>query len=179
MKLHPKVLFGVIFIIFLVIKSSGIPGNINTVSSFNIWKFLGKWYEIARMEQFYEKNLSNTSIECLINENGTILIYNSGYNNISKKWVKAVGKVRLKSIQTEASFEICYYNIFNSRYSIIGIDEDYQYALIMGSDIKKAWIISRSISLPENIKSDFLELANSFGIDISSFIWVVHDLPYE
>lgn len=57
-----------------------IPDGAVAVTGFNIDRYLGKWYEIARLDFRFEKNMNHTTAEYSLNEDGTVQVVNRGFN---------------------------------------------------------------------------------------------------
>lgn len=71
-----------------------IPKGASAVKPFNKDKYLGKWYEIARMDFKFEKNLNNVTATYSLNEDGTIKVDNQGYDYVKNVWKRSVGKAK-------------------------------------------------------------------------------------
>ena len=117
---------------------ASIPKGATAVSPFEKDRYLGLWYEIARKDFKFERNLNNTTAEYSLNEDGSIKVVNRGYN-------------------------------------VIALDVDYRYALIAGKDLDLLWILSRETTVPDEIKDQYLQLAEEIGYDTSDLIWVEHN----
>ena len=74
---------------------ASIPEKAEAVSPFNKEKYLGKWYEIARLDFKYEKDLNNTTANYTINPNNTIKVVNKGYNYVKRNGQKPMEKQSL------------------------------------------------------------------------------------
>lgn len=159
----------------MLFSCSTIPKGVTAVHQFDKNKYLGKWYEIARMDFKFEKNLNNTSAEYAINSNGTIKVLNKGYNTKTNKWKTATGKAKFVKDETVAMLKVSFFGPFYSGYNIIALDKDYKYALIAGKNLKYLWILSREITIPADIKKSYLELAQKAGYKITDLVWVKHD----
>lgn len=77
-----------------------IPKGAVAVKHFDKERYLGKWYEIARLDFKYEKDLDNTTAEYSLNDNGTIKVDNQGYNTKKRKRYKPLVKQSLLEIKT-------------------------------------------------------------------------------
>lgn len=152
-----------------------IPKGAVAVKPFDTEKYLGTWYEIARFDYRFEKNLNNVTATYSLKKDGTIKVDNKGYNFKKNKWEEAIGKAKPASDPTEAKLKVSFFGPFYSGYNVIAIDKDYKYALVAGENLKYMWILSRETTIPENIKADYLKLAQSVGYDTSKLIWVSHD----
>lgn len=154
---------------------TSIPKGAVAVKPFDIDKYLGKWYEIARMDFRFERDLNNTTANYSRNENGTIKVDNRGYNYVTKEWKQAIGKAKPAGQPGEARLKVSFFGPFYSGYNVIALDSAYTYALIAGNNLKYLWILSRETTVPEEIKTSYLKIAKDLGYDISALIWVEHD----
>ncbi|MEX1188720.1 MAG: lipocalin family protein [Bacteroidia bacterium] len=154
---------------------SSIPGGAAAVSPFKKEKYLGKWYEIARFDYRFERDLNNTTAEYSLKENGKIKVVNQGYNYVKKKWTKAIGKAKFAKDENTGMLKVSFFGPFYSGYNVISLEGDYQYALIAGSSLDYLWILSKEKSIPENVKSKFIAKAQEIGYDTQKLIWVKHD----
>jgi apolipoprotein D and lipocalin family protein len=162
-------------ILVLISSCATLPKGANVIGSFEKEKYLGKWYEIARYDFAFEKNLNNTTAEYAIRKDGKIDVINRGYNYITKKWSEAKGKARFRGADTIGELEVSFFGPFYAAYNVIALDKDYQYALVAGSSLKYLWILSREKTLPDEVKAQYLSIAQSLGYDTSKLIWVEHD----
>jgi len=158
-----------------IVSCTSIPKGAVAVKPFDVNKYLGKWYEIARMDFRFERNLNNTTANYSLNENGSIKVDNQGYNYVKKEWAQAIGKAKPAGQSDEARLKVSFFGPFYSGYNVIALDKDYQYALIAGENLKYLWILSRETSVPDEVKSSYLKIAQDLGYDISALIWVEHD----
>jgi len=152
-----------------------IPKNATAVKSFDKEKYLGKWYEIARFDFKFERNLDNTTAEYSLNENGSIKVDNQGYNYIKSEWKQAIGKAKFVRDDSTAMLKVSFFGPFYGGYNVIAIDENYKYALIAGESLKYLWILSRETKIPDDIKTKYLTIAENIGYDTSKLLWIKHD----
>lgn len=174
-KLAVPISVGIIGAIFLSSCAVGIPKGATAVQNFNADKYLGKWYEIARFDFRFEKNMNNTTAEYSIKSNGNIEVKNRGYDYIKNKWKASVGEAKFVNDPTEARLKVSFFKPIWAGYNVIDIDEDYKYALIAGNNLDYLWILSREKTIPESYKQRFLEKAKSLGYKTEDLIWVKHD----
>ncbi len=151
-----------------------IPDGAKAVSPFDKDKYLGKWYEIARFDFTFEKNLNNTTATYSLNSNGTIRVENSGYNYKTGKWQKAIGKAKFVKDSNTAMLKVSFFGPFYGGYNVIALDKDYKYALVAGDNLDYLWILSRETVIPDEIKKEYLNIAKNVGFDLSRLIWVEH-----
>lgn len=154
---------------------STIPKGVIAVKPFDKEKYLGKWYEIARIDFKYERNLNNTTAEYTLNNNGTIRVDNKGYNTKNGEWKQAIGKAKFVGNENIAMLKVSFFGPFYAGYNVIALDPDYKYALVAGASFKYLWILSRETSIPDEIKNEYLKIAKDFGYNTSDLLWVKHD----
>lgn len=149
-----------------------IPSKAKAINNFNLEKYLGKWYEIARMDFHFEKNLIKTTAYYSLNEDGSVKVLNRGWNHKKKEWTSAHGKAQFLKDKEEGRLKVSFFKPFYSGYNIIDVDENYQYALVAGKNLKYLWILSRKKQIPEEIKQRFLKLADEIGYETEKLYWV-------
>ncbi len=156
-------------------SSTTIPEKATAVHNFDKTKYLGKWYEIARLDFKFEKGLDNTTAEYSLKDNGMIKVDNKGYNVKKDKWSESIGKAKFVGDDKVAMLKVSFFGPFYAGYNVIAIDADYKYALVAGESLKYLWILSRETTIPENIKVSYLKKAEEIGFTTSDLIWVKHD----
>jgi apolipoprotein D and lipocalin family protein len=162
--------------IVALISCTTIPKGITAVKPFDNAKYLGKWYEIARFDFRFERNLNNVTAHYSLNENGkTIKVVNRGFDYTTSKWKEVTGKAKFAGDDNIAMLKVSFFGPFYAGYNVLAIDSDYRYALVSGSSREYLWILSRETSIPENIKQDYLTYAEKLGFDTSNLNWVEHN----
>jgi len=149
-----------------------IPDGAVPVKPFDKTKYLGKWYEIARLDFKFERNLNNTTATYSINEDGSIKVDNRGFDVVKKVWKQAIGKV---GDAQEGRLKVSFFGPFYAGYNVIALDPDYKYALIAGKNLSYLWILSRETTLPDEVRQDYLKIAGDLGYKTEDLIWVEHD----
>jgi apolipoprotein D and lipocalin family protein len=157
------------------IKCASIPKGASAVTPFDVNKYLGTWYEIARFDFRFEKNLNNVTATYSLKNNGMIKVDNRGYNYITKEWKEAIGKAKLAGATDEARLKVSFFGPFYSAYNVIALDSEYKYALVAGSNLKYMWILSREKTIPLEIKQHYLDVAKNLGFTIESLVWTVQE----
>ncbi|MFD2908075.1 lipocalin family protein [Flavobacterium ardleyense] len=152
-----------------------IPENAVAVKTFEKEKYLGKWYEIARLDFKFEKDLNNTTAEYSLREDGKIKVVNKGYNTKKEKWSQAIGKAKFVGAENVAMLKVSFFGPFYSGYNVIAIDENYNYALVAGKNKKFLWILARETTIPEDIKQNYLKIAQNIGYNTNDLLWIEHN----
>ncbi|HTO14369.1 MAG TPA: lipocalin family protein [Edaphocola sp.] len=177
MKTKNKISLAFIFtgLVLLANSCSSIPKKASAVDNFDVKKYLGTWYEIARFDFRFEKDLDNTSAQYQLINDGKVSVLNSGFNFKKKEWKKADGVAKFRGEKTKAALKVSFFGPFYSGYNVVALDKNYQYALVAGKDLDYLWILSRTKNIPEEVKAEYLKIAAAIGYDISKLIWVNHD----
>lgn len=165
-----------LILLFTMYQGSSIPKGAVAVKPFDRNKYLGKWYEIARMDFRFERNLNNVTAEYSLRENGAIKVRNRGFDYVKNIWKEAVGKAKPAGNPDEAKLKVSFFGPFYSGYNVIALDKDYKYALVAGKDLSYLWILSRETTIPDDIKQQFLKVAQDIGYNTSDLIWTQHNL---
>lgn len=158
---------------------STIPKGVSPVRNFDKDKYLGQWYEIARMDFRFERNLNNVTATYTLREDGNIKVDNKGYDYVKKKWKQAVGKAKFAGADDVGMLKVSFFGPFYAGYNVVAIDSDYKYALIIGQRLDYVWILSRETTIPEDIKNKYLKIAADLGCNTSALIWTEHTTNSE
>lgn len=150
------------------------PKRAKAVSDFKPKKYLGKWYEIARLNYRFEKNLNNVTADYSLNEDGSIKVLNKGYDYLNHQWRSTTGKAVFRGDRSSGKLKVSFFGPFYSGYNVIALDPEYRYALVAGNDLSYLWILSREKSIPTNVKNEYLKIAGAVGYDTTKLIWTEH-----
>ena len=142
------------------------------VSNFDVSKYLGKWYEIARYDSWFEKDMDKTQAFYSLNEDGTVRVENSGYDVTKGKWKTSIGKAKFRGAKDVGELKVSFFGPFYNDYRVMMIDPDYQYALIGGSTDDYLWILSRTPKLSDDVRKRVLNEVQKRRYDTSKLYWV-------
>lgn len=159
----------------LLSSCSSIPKNAKAVTPFFLDQYLGNWYEIARFDHRFEKNLDNAAAQYSINKKGIVKVINSGYNFKKKEWKSVEGVAKFRGDKNTAALNVSFFGPLYSGYNVIAIDDNYRYALVAGKNLDYLWILSRERTIPGAIRDRYLALAEQVGYDTTRLIWVSQD----
>lgn len=165
----------IMFVLFLM-GCVGIPENVKPVDNFKLEKYLGKWYEIARLDHSFERGLTRITADYSLRDDGGVRVLNRGYSAKDNSWKEAEGKAYFVKGPDQGYLKVSFFGPFYGSYIVFGLDhENYQYSLVCGPDKSYLWILARNPIMKEDIKSTLLKKAAASGFDISKLIFVVHD----
>lgn len=158
-----------------IFSKKTIPEGVKAVDHFNPKKYLGVWYEVARIDFKYEKNLNNTTAKYSLNEDDSIRVVNRGYNYKKGTYEKSVGKAVFVRKPNIAMLKVSFFGPFYAGYNVLAIDDAYTHALVCGKNHDYLWLLCRQPHMYEAIKNRYLQMAASNGFDINRLLWVKHD----
>lgn len=162
----------------LLAACSGVPDGITPVGNFQLDRYLGKWYEIARLDHSFERGLSDVSANYARNADGSVSVINRGYNASRNAWSEVNGKAKLIAEPTLGSLKVSFFGPFYGGYHVAALDErDYSWALVVGPSRDYLWILARQRQLPGALREQLLARAGELGFDTSRLIWVSQDRP--
>ena len=141
------------------------------VKSFDLSRYLGTWYEIARFDHSFERGMENVTAEYSLKDDGTVKVLNSGLKKGKPK--VAEGKARQPDPKgNPAHLEVSFFLFFYSDYNILMLDDLYHVALVGSSSPDYLWILSRTPEISDIVKKALLDEATRRGYDITRLIWV-------
>ena len=144
-----------------------VPKGLQPVTGFDAKRYMGTWYELARIEHSFEKGLTQVSAQYSLNDDGTVAVVNRGYDASKKEWRQANGKARFLGDPSIAALKVSFFGPFYGGYNVVSLDDQYQTSLVIGNSLDYFWLLSRSKSIPEQQFRRLLEKAQSLGVDLS------------
>lgn len=159
-----------LMILFLV-GCLGYPKSITPVRNFNIKKYSGKWYEIARTDNRFERGLVKVTAEYILRDDGGVKVINRGFDAESKQWKRVEGKAYFVERNDEGYLKVSFFGPFYSSYVVFFLEENYEYAFVCGSSEKYLWLLSRKPTVDEAVVSKFVSFAEESGFETDSLIF--------
>jgi len=148
--------------------------HIPAVRNFNLERYVGLWYEIARLPHPFEEGISHATATYGIYPDHTVSVVNRGYRDSANKWVEIHGAARMKADPNVGELEVSFFRPFLSRYRIIYIDNNYNCVMITSNRLNRLWIMARSPHLESETLANLCRQAKSWGFDTSKLIFVDH-----
>jgi len=162
--------------IFLLAGCVSVPENIKPVDNFNFERYLGKWYEIARLDHSFERGLTSVSAEYSLRSDGGLRVINRGYSKKENKWKDIEGKGYFVNRKDEGFLKVSFFGPFYGSYVVFDLDrENYLYALVCGPNKSYFWLLARSPRLADDLKKRLVDKTTSLGFDTKKLIYVQHD----
>jgi len=152
-----------------------VPDGVQAVNGFDAERYLGRWYEVARLDHSFERGLDNISATYTSRDDGGIDVLNRGYDRAEGQWREARGRARFVGPRDVAMLEVSFFGPFYGGYNVVALDPDYQLSLVAGPTRKYLWILARRPDPPREAVDRLVQRADELGFDISALIWVRHD----
>lgn len=150
----------------------GVPEGATVVRDFEVDRYLGRWYEIARLDHRFERGLSRVQAEYAPREDGGLRVVNRGFHEKRGEWKEAEGKAYFTANPDIGQLKVSFFGPFYGAYNIIELDQEgYQWALVMGPDTSYLWILARTPELDPAILESLLASAQALGVDTSELIY--------
>lgn len=148
------------------------PANVEPVKNFEANKYLGKWYEIARLENHFEKGMTNVYAQYSLNLDGSIKVINSGIDPKNAKRSYANGVAKFVKDNNTGFLKVSFFRPFYGAYVVFKLDDNYKYAYVAGDSKNYLWLLSRTKTVPEKVKEDFITRAKKLEFDTDKLVWV-------
>lgn len=146
----------------------------STITSFDLDRYLGKWYEIARYDHSFERDLVGCTAEYSMRDDGKIKVLNSGHlKTLDGPYKESTGKAKAKRNGKPGQLQVSFFGPFYSDYYILDLAPDYSYSVVGSSSPKYLWILSRTPQLAPEQRTKILSDLQRRGYDTGKLIWVV------
>jgi apolipoprotein D and lipocalin family protein len=151
------------------------PQGVTPVTHFDVNRYLGKWYEIARLDHGFERGLEKVTAEYSLRQDGGLRVVNRGFDVETGRWREAEGKAYFIDDSQTGRLKVSFFGPFYGAYNIIRLDHSgYHYALVCGPDTSYLWILARQPELDTAILDELVKHAKDLGFDTSQLIYVRH-----
>ncbi len=161
-----------VVLLLFISACTTVPEGIKPVQSFEVEAYLGKWYEIARLDHGFERGLSQVTAEYSLRDDGGIRVINRGYSAADDKWEQAEGKAYFVEDKNTAHLKVSFFGPFYGSYIVFELDPQYQYAFISGPSRDYLWLLARQPQVSDKLKSEFIAAAKAKGFAVDELIFV-------
>lgn len=160
----------------LLSSCTGVPDGIKPITGFELDRYLGTWYEVARLDHRFERGLSQVTASYSLREEGGVQVVNRGFNAEKGEWKEAEGKAFFIDEPEVGRLKVSFFGPFYGAYNIIELDkDDYQYSMITGPNRSYLWILSRNPELDPETLERLVAKASELGFATDELIFVEHD----
>ena len=160
-------------LVFVVCGCAQIPEGVVAVRGFDVNRFLGTWYEIARLDHSFERGLINVTATYTLNTDGSLRVVNRGFDPEKDRWKEAEGRGHFVSEPDQGRLKVSFFGPFYGGYNIIELDKHkYSYALVCGNTTSYLWIMARQPELSVTVMDSLMQKAKTLGFDTDALIFV-------
>lgn len=153
--------------------STGLPPGVTPVQDFDLQRYLGKWYEIARLDHSFERGLEQVTAQYSLRDDGGVRVINRGYDAASGTWKEAEGKAYFVRSPDVGYLKVSFFGPFYGAYVVFELDhEGYEYAFISGPDTSYLWLLARTPTVDDALIQRFVAAASARGFDTDALIFV-------
>ena len=154
----------------------GTPDGVRPVQNFELDRYLGTWYEIARLDHSFERGLSNVTANYSLRDDGGVRVINRGYDANKGEWDEAEGRAYFVGDDDQGFLKVSFFGPIYSSYIVFELDhEDYRYAFISGFNTSYLWLLAREPEIDDALLERFRSRATELGFDLSELILVEHE----
>ncbi len=173
---HPRQLLRAVILAVLacVAGCTGIPEGVQPVENFELDRYLGRWYEIARLDHSFERGLTKVTAEYAAGPDGSVRVLNTGYD-AQEGWQSAEGKALFVGPPDEGYLKVSFFGPFYGSYIVFELDPDYQFAFVSGNTTSYLWLLAREPEVSESLRARFIARAAELGFDVDQLIFVEQD----
>jgi apolipoprotein D and lipocalin family protein len=165
------------FLLMLGACSHAPPAGVKVVSPFDAQRYMGQWYAIARLDHWFERGLSRVSAQYALQPDGSVSVINRGFDAAKGEWKQVKGRALFTGDPNTASLKVSFFGPFFGGYHVVALDEQYQWAMVMGPDTGYLWILARGPTLAADVRDRLVRQAAELGVDTRGLIWVDQQLP--
>ncbi len=166
----------VVGLLLLVLSAcTGLPEGVEPVENFQLGRYLGSWYEIARLDHSFERGLSCVQAHYSLREDGGVRVINRGYDSGNGEWREAEGKAYFVGSSDSGYLKVSFFGPFYGAYVIMALDhEGYRYSLVSGPDRSYLWILSRTPEMDPATLERLIGQAREADYPVDKLIFVSH-----
>ncbi|GLS82898.1 lipocalin family protein [Paraferrimonas haliotis] len=156
----------------------GLPDKVSPVSNFELPRYLGTWYEVARLDHSFERGMNQVTANYSMRDDGGVKVLNRGFKTNEQQWQEAEGKAYFVEGTDSGYLKVSFFGPFYGSYVVFELDkQDYQYAFVAGPNHDYLWLLARTPQVSEQLKQRFLNEAKQRGFNTEEIIFVEHPQP--
>jgi len=135
-------------------------------------RYLGRWYEIASLPQYFQRGCVATTAFYSRLDDGRIRVENQCRDGTldgpirsaeGTAWVAEEGG-------NAAKLKVSFFWPFSGHYWIVALDPEYRWALVGHPERKYLWILSRSPQMDAALYDSLVDRARGLGYDVDRLV---------
>jgi apolipoprotein D and lipocalin family protein len=156
----------------LLASCLGRPEGVTPVEQLDTQRYLGTWYEVARLDHSFERGLSNVTADYSMREDGGLRVINRGYSAEEDDWQQAEGRAYTIKEDQPGHLKVSFFGPFFGSYVVFELDSDYQHAFVAGNTTGYLWLLARTPTVSDQLREHFLQRAEALGFAVDDLIFV-------
>ncbi len=156
----------------LLASCLGRPEGVSPVEQLDSQRYLGTWYEVARLDHSFERGLSNVTADYSMREDGGLRVINRGYSVEEGEWQQAEGRAYRIEDDQPGHLKVSFFGPFFGSYIVFELDSDYQHAFVAGNTTGYLWLLARTPTISDELKRHFLRRAEELGFEVEDLMFV-------
>lgn len=150
----------------------GVPDGITPVTNFERDRYLGKWYEVARLENRFEAGMSQVTATYSLNDDGSVAVLNRGFVDAEGSWTEAEGVAKFVDNDDLGHLKVSFFGPFYSSYVVFELAEDYSHSFVTSRDKSYLWLLSRTPIADDALKQHFVARARELGFAADEIMFI-------
>lgn len=165
------------FLAALLSGCAASTSDIPAVGDFELDRYLGTWYEIARLPHRFERNLDNVRAEYTLDPDGTVKVVNRGVRDGGERTVTGRAKFKDPAAVRTGELRVSFFRPFYGDYRIIELGPGYDYAVVTGATRDYLWILSRAPAMPPAQLKAIVGRLAKLGFEVDKLEYPRQDAP--
>jgi apolipoprotein D and lipocalin family protein len=162
----------------LITACTSPPEGVTSVTPFDVTRYAGKWFEVARLDHSFERGLTDVSASYRLQADGSVEVINRGFAADKGEWKQADGKALFTGDTNRASLKVSFFGPFYGGYHVVALDQQgYRWSMVIGPTRDYLWILSRDRQLPASVREQLVAQARQLGVAVDKLIWVEQTRP--
>ena len=173
MKLRTLALIGAgAWGLYRISQQTGVPNGVQPLEPFDLERYLGRWYELARLDAGASRGLTDTSVEFSQRPDGCVQALHRGFDPQAWQWRHARASVRPADRPNIGYLHISFVWPAAASHVVVATDDEYRAAVACGHNREQLWLLARSPQVRPAVRAALMERARAAGFDVDSLLWV-------
>lgn len=166
--------------VLLAAGCGSLPKGLKPVENFQLHRYLGTWYEIARLDHSFERGRDNVTASYYLAPDNSVTVTNRGRDTKTGQYQTARARAVFMGKSDIASLKVTFFWPFWGAYHVIALDkQDYNWAMVTSSSRDYFWILSRTPTLDPLVLNELVSQAKDWQFATDKLIFPVHDEKKE
>ncbi len=161
-----------LILVTLLSACTGLPKGVEPVRGFQLERYLGTWYEIARLDHRFERGLQQVSATYSLRDDGSVKVVNRGWDGEEQEWSEVEGTAKFVEDENTGYLKVSFFGPFYASYVVFTLDEAYEQSFVTGNSRSYLWFLSRTRTVDDASMERFRTAADELDFDLDGLIVV-------